>query len=247
MHTANTATLWRTTGAILLLQGLLMFAPLAILGAAINWPASLSEPASMVLPLISAQAGAVRMGYFIYLLYSILFWPTALLVVRVVARSDSYGPLLRIAAGFGIASAVARTLGIVRWLGAMPGLAAQYVDPATSDQTRATISTVFQLLNDYAGMVGEVLGVSFFAALWVGCVSIAILRSGALPRWVGWFGLLAGAGLSAAVVELFGVDLGPLITVTTTTIHLWFLGLGGYLLLRAPRGALVGAVPTPAT
>ena len=34
------------------------------------------------------------------------------------------------------------------------------------------------------------------------------------------------------LVELFGIDLGGLITLTTTTVHLWFLALGIVLLRR---------------
>lgn len=52
----NSRTLTRTTGALLVVQALLLFVPVAILGSAINWPASLSEPPSVVLPLIQAQA-----------------------------------------------------------------------------------------------------------------------------------------------------------------------------------------------
>ncbi len=94
----------RATAALLFLETLLMIAPIVILGAAINWPASLDEPASVVLPLIVAQSSAVRLGYFLYLLYSVLFWPTALLVVRSVAGRGTPGLLLQLAAGFGAAA-----------------------------------------------------------------------------------------------------------------------------------------------
>ena len=94
----NSRTLTRTTGALLVVQALLLFVPVAILGSAINWPASLSEPPSVVLPLIQAQAGAVRIGYLVYLAFSILFFPVSLMVARVLAGSDTLPPLLRIAA-----------------------------------------------------------------------------------------------------------------------------------------------------
>ena len=237
----NTPSLHRVTGIFLIIQMLLMFVPIAILGSAINWPASLSQPAANILPLIREQASAVRLGYLIYLIYSILFWPTALLTARVVAGNDTYGPLLRIAVGFGIASAVARTLGIIRWLVAMPALARLYTDPATSEATRETITVVYHTFNDYAGSVGEVLGVSFFAALWVALVSVAILRSGVLPRWLGYFGLVAAAALFLAIVELFGVDLGPLMSVSVVVIHFWFLAAGVVLLkLKATQPGTIG-------
>lgn len=233
----NSRTLTRTTGALLVVQALLLFVPVAILGSAINWPASLSEPPSVVLPLIQAQAGAVRIGYLVYLAFSILFFPVSLMVARVLAGSDTLPPLLRIAVGFGIASTVARTLGIIRWLVAMPILAATYSDPTTSESTRATVEIVYRTLNDYAGSIGEVLGVSLFAALWLVCVSVVMLRTHALPQWLGIFGLLAAAALLGSLVELFGVDLGALITVTTSAFQLWMLAAGVVLLARRPAPA----------
>lgn len=237
----STPTLARVAGLLLMLQSLLIFVPMAILGGAINWPASLSEPAAVMLPLIQAQAGAVRIGYLSYLAFSILFWPVALLAARAVAGSETLTPLLRLALGFGIASAVARTLGIIRWLVAMPVLAVAYNDPATPAATRATIEIVYKTLNDYAGSIGEVLGVSLFAALWLICLAVAILRTGALPRWIGLFGLVAAAALLGGLVELFGVDLGALITVTTGVFQLWMLAAGLTLLIR--RGASRPLIP----
>ncbi|MDX1991219.1 MAG: DUF4386 domain-containing protein [bacterium] len=229
----NTNTIHRSAAVLLIVEGLLLFVPVFILGAAINWPASLDEPASVVLPQLVAQESAVRVGYLVYLIYSILFWPVAFMTVRVLSGNTQENPLLRLAVGFGIASAVARTLGIIRWLVPMPVLAAQYVDPATSAQTRDTIALIYQMLNDYAGSVGEVLGVSFFAALWLALVAVVILRTGALPRWLGVFGLISAAFLFTALLELFGVDLGPLLTVSTATIQLWMMAAGITLLMRS--------------
>jgi Domain of unknown function (DUF4386) len=233
----------RAAGALLITQALLLFVPLAILGTAIGWPASLSEPPSVVLPLIQEQAGAVQIGYLIYLAFSILFWPVALLTARAVAGGDTTPTLLRVAIGFGIASAVARTLGIIRWLVAMPALARAYTDPAASAETRATIEVIYRTLNDYAGSIGEVLGVSLFAALWLACVSASILRSRTLPRWVGVSGLVAAAALACGLIELVGVDLGALISVTTSGFQIWMLAVGLLLLLRRPDHA---AAPLPA-
>ena len=45
----------RQAAIFLIIEFLLIFAPLVILGAAINWPGSLDEPASVNLPLILEQ------------------------------------------------------------------------------------------------------------------------------------------------------------------------------------------------
>ena len=70
----------KPVGAVLIVESLLLFVPVVILGSAIDWPASLSRPADVVLPLIAARSGAVTAGYFSYLVYSILFFPMAYLL-----------------------------------------------------------------------------------------------------------------------------------------------------------------------
>ncbi len=168
-----------------------MFIPIGVLGSAIDWPKSLGDPAAKMLPILVQNATAVRFGYLVYLGYSILFWVVAMLVIRVLERETSGSSWLRIASGFGIASAIARCLGIIRWLVAMPALATLYTDPSISAATRESIAVVYRALNDYAGSVGEVLGVSLFAALWLAIVSLNILQTGVLPRWLGFFGLVS--------------------------------------------------------
>lgn len=228
-------SLYRTAGWVLILEGLLMFVPVAILGRAINWPQSLSEPAAVVLPLLIQKAVEVRLGYVIYLIYSILFWLVALLAIRVVSNGESESIWLRLATGFGIASTIARCLGIIRWLVAMPALATLYMNPATSPQTREAIAVVYRVLNDYAGSIGEVLGVSLFAAFWLAIVALTILHTNVLPRWIGFLGLFSATLLAVQLAELFGVDLGAFISVSVISLQLWFLITGTVILLRLNR------------
>ncbi len=79
MHPAQQATATRSAsrglGLLLIADALLSFAPVAILGAAIGWPASLDEPAAEQLAAIAAAPGGVAFGYGVYLLYSILVAP----------------------------------------------------------------------------------------------------------------------------------------------------------------------------
>ena len=220
----------RNTAVLLLIEAFLIFVPLIILGAAIEWPASLGDPAHIALPRLVENAAAVRNGYFVYLVYSLLFWPVAYLTIRVVNGAGPLSPLLQIANGFAALSTVARTIGIIRWLFPMPVLARAYVDPATTAATREAIGMIYVTLNEFAGSVGEVLGVSFFAALWLALVSVAILRSVHLPNWLGYFGFFATAALASSLVELWGIDLGGLITVTVAMIHFWFMAAAAVFL-----------------
>jgi hypothetical protein len=191
----------------------------------------LSDAADVALPRLLQEIDAVRIGYFVYFLYSVLFLATSSLVVQVLNTSATGSPLLRIAEGAGVLSALGRTIGIVRWLTAMPVLAALYLNPSSSVGLREAVSVNYDTLNAFGGGIGELLGVTTFAAIWVILVSIVILQEGTLPRWLGVFGLLAAVAMLFNLVELFGVDLGPLISATLILNHLWLLAVGGTLLM----------------
>jgi Domain of unknown function (DUF4386) len=225
------------TGWLLIAESLLIFVPISVLGSAINWPKSLGDPADKMLPLLIQNAAAVRFGYLVYLVYSILFLVVALLAIQVLNHDRSDSVWLKIAAGFGIASAVARCLGIIRWLVAMPALAILYTNPTTSASIRESISVVYRALNDYAGSVGEVLGVSLFAGLWLAIVSLRILQTRVLPQWLGFFGLVSATLLAIQLAKLFGVDLGALISVSVSSLQMWFLAMGVILLRHQPDSA----------
>ena len=232
--TARTG-LARWAGVMSILQGLLLFVPLFVLGAAINWPESLSDPADIALPRLLENEGAVRLGYVAYLVYSVLFAVTMILLVRYAKTRASIG-LGSMITGFAIASTVARCIGIIRWLVPVPVLAELYA--ATTDEAeRTAISVTFEALNSFGGTIGEVLGVSIFAAISIGLFAIAALKTRALPLWIGVFGLIAALSVLATAVELLGMDASSLIFLGTTIVQLWFLATGIWLLVRGSRAA----------
>lgn len=148
----------RIAAIFLIIEFLLIFVPLIILGAAINWPASLDEPAGVNLPLILDQFAAMMTGYSIYLVYSLLFWPMAYLTGQAIVLRDTEDLVFRIATGFAALSTIARALGIVRWLFAMPVLARMYNNPEASELSKESVTIVYEMLNAYAGGIGELLG-----------------------------------------------------------------------------------------
>ena len=213
-----------------IVQGLLLFVPLIVLGAAVEWPASLDDPASVALPRLLENEGAVRFGYAAYLLYSILFAVTIVLLARLV-ESNMVPGLRRLVIGFAIASAIARCIGIIRWLGPMPELAEEF-SAASDDGQRYAVARVYDALNSFGGTIGEVLGVGLFAAIAIGLLSAGMLKSEAIPRWLGIWSVVAAVAVAINAVELFGVDLGVLLTVAVTVVQLWFLAVGIWLLAR---------------
>lgn len=219
------------TGILSILQGLLIFVPTFVLGAAINWPDSLDYPASQLLPELIEQEGAVRFGYIAYLIYSILFVVSMFMLTK-LSSGKAMAAMFGIILAFAVASTTARSIGIVRWLVPMPQLAESWNSAAT-DQERYAISVTYDSLNLFGGTVGEVLGVSIFAALSLLALSIAFLRDG-LPKWIGIFGLVSVAALLATTTELMGFEPDTFVLVFgTTAIQLWFLAVGLWLLVKA--------------
>lgn len=228
-----TPRLLRITGSFALVFGLLLFVPIVVLGAAIDWPASLGEPASAVIPRLDEQAAAVTVGYLVYLLYSILFFPVVALLSRVLGDT----PTTRAAATFAAISTVARSIGIIRWLSVLPVLAAAQVS-APDD----TIPVVFDAINAWGGAVGELLGVSAFAALSLVLVSIAIIRSTVTPTWLGYAGFVVVLGLLLPWLEVFGIDLGAVISISSALVQIWFLALGVTMFVIAARRPAASAI-----
>lgn len=68
------------TSGLLLLQFATMWTAFFILAPTINWPASLDEPPSVMLPLILDQSSAVSAGYLSYLIHALALIPLAILL-----------------------------------------------------------------------------------------------------------------------------------------------------------------------
>lgn len=223
----------RLAGIVSIIQGLLIFVPTIVLGQAINWPDSLDDPASIALPRILQEETAVRFGYIAYLIYSILF-VVAIFLIAKLNKGLAMQSLFSIIIAFAIASTLARSIGIVRWLVPMPELAESW-ESAASEQERNSISVVFKALNDYGGTIGELLGVSIFAAISVLILNYAFLKDRMMPNWLIVFGFLAAISLLTTTVELAGIDPGILLVAGTTMIQLWFLTVGIWLLAKSGK------------
>ena len=232
-HTSR--PLWLVAGLVLLLQGFGLFAPMAVLGGAIQWPDSLDYAPAQMLPLLREQLDAVRLGYGLYLGYSLLFLVTGVLTVRLAARPGALGALAFIAVGAAAASALARAIGILRWLTGSVSLAEAHAAPGLSVESRAAIEHMQAAINAWGGAIGEMLGVAAFAAIWAIATSLLILRERQLPGWAGLSGLVVGLLVAMPALELFGITPPVSIVVSTTAIQLWFMALGLLFLWRALR------------
>jgi len=220
---------WRGLGVLLIVEALLLFASLAVLGKAIGWPGSLGNPAAQQLAAVHANADMVTLGYGLYLLYSVLVAP-----VMIGMAAKVFGGLNRPAAAtvavFGALSALARAIGILRWLTVMPMLAAAHA--AGGPEQRAQIELLFSALNSYGGGIGEVLGVALFMALSLGTLCAAALRSGGMPRWLAVLGLVSTVLLAGLLLPVFGGPKLVPVAAAVGLLSLWMLAAGVWAMRR---------------
>lgn len=234
--TGDRGNVLRWTILLLVLEPILMYAAFVVLNSSIDWPASLGQPAAVNLPLIVEERGAVVVGYGAYLAYSLLILPLSVMLYFALKGREA-SPLLAVAAAVGVVSALARALGIGRWLFLMPFLAEIYQDPASNPATREAVEVAYTAFNEYAGGVGELLGVALTGAFWVGLTSVALLRSGRFPRWLGLLGLLAAVLLLPGLLSVVGLDVGALFAVVGGNVLLiWMLALA-LVLFRSRRSS----------
>jgi hypothetical protein len=212
-------------GLMLVADALLSFAPVVILGAAIGWPASLDKPAAEQLGAIASQPAVVAWGYAVYLLYSMLVAP-----VMIGLASRTFGGLngavAATVAAFAALSALARSIGILRWLTVMPMLAAAHAGAGADPVLRHQIEWLFKGLTDYGGGVGEVLGVSVLMAASLGTLSVAALARGGMPRWIASLGVVSALLLAALSLPVVGGPEIVPIAAAVSVLSVWMLAAG---------------------
>lgn len=175
---ATRAGVW--SAVLLGAQFALMWTTFFILSSAIGWPASLGDPANVTLPRILAEAAAVQLGYGLYLAAAILLLPATAALCARLGRRD---PLAMLAIAVATLAVMFKAIGIGRWLLVMPVLAEAYA----GGENRSLTVAIFQALNDYAGGIGELLGVALAGAGWSFTVAALLAdRGGSLLRCACW-------------------------------------------------------------
>lgn len=238
MRTATADHGLRRTTGLLFLAGALAFGGAAtVLSSTFDWPDILREPAAVVLPAFAAGGTSLVWTWFATAwTYAILLIPILLLPTVLGRRND---PVLRAATYVGATSVVLSLIGFLRWVFTVPPLARSYV--AGDATTRAAVDAAWTAQHQFGGaLLGEHLG-QLLVIGWSVTVSVIVLRSRVLPRWLGATGLAVSAvylvnqgDIVATAVPGFPVwDLaGPL---GSTGWGLWVAALGVVLLTRPVR------------
>jgi hypothetical protein len=167
-----------------------------------------------------------------------------LLLPAALGRRDD--PVLRAATYVGAASVLLSLIGFLRWVFVVPPLARSYV--AGDPVTQAAVQAAWTAQHQFGGaLLGEHLG-QLLVIVWSVTLSVIVLRSGVLPRWLGATGLAVSAlyllnqgDILATALPGFPVwDLAGLLG--STGWGLWVVALGVTVLVRPVRSQSSSAV-----
>lgn len=244
MDTMPSTKIRIVTGGLFAFSALTFATAATALSMMFNWPDVLREPAEVVLPAFTAGGPALIWAWFA------AAWTYGLLAIPILLLPAALGlqgnPALKVATFAGAASVLLSLIGFLRWVFVVPALASSYA--AGDGQTRAAVAAAWTAQHQFGGaLLGEHLG-QLLVIAWSAAVSIVILRSGILPRWIGATGLITssvyllnqGDILSTAVPGFPVWGLAGLIG--STGWGLWIAALGISTLTRSSKRT---ASPSP--
>ena len=221
-------------GVVLIVAPLWFNANFALLGRRFEYPDILRRPTSEVLERFRAGGAGLILLWWTFMLSGLLLIAGAVLLGQVLG----FGVIVPVATTIGVLAGFVQMLGLLRWVYVVPGLARAYTDPSAGTEQKEATAAVFRALHQYLGVgVGEHLGY-LFTGIWSVLVGIAIVGDGtALPVWLGWPGVVIGAGLVIGSAEFLGPNeergwglAGTAIPVLYIAWSVWLLAMGIALL-----------------
>jgi Domain of unknown function (DUF4386) len=232
------ASLGRITGWLFVVAIVLFATAATVLSSTFDWPDILREPPSTVLTEFQRGGPTLVWTWFAVAWTYFLLLPPIVMLERVMA--DEAHRFLPVATLIGALSVLASTVGFLRWVFVVPGLAGSYTAAGATDVTREAVTAAYVAQHQFGGaLLGEHVG-QVLAIVWTVAVSVAMLRSRLFPPWLGWAGLAAslayllnqGDVLATAVPGFPVLEIAGLLGSTLWAV--WLL-LVGASLLRAPR------------
>ena len=222
-------------GVVLIVAPLWFNANFALLGKRFEYPDILRRSTSEVLERFRAGGSGLILLWWTFMLSGLLLIAGAVLLGQVLG----FGVIVPVATTIGVLAGFVQMLGLLRWVYVVPALARAYADPTLGPEQREVHAAVFRALHQYLGVgVGEHLGY-LFTGIWSALVGIAIVGDGtALPVWLGWPGIIIGAGIAVGSAEFLGPNeergwslAGAAIPILYIAWSLWLLALGVALIV----------------
>jgi hypothetical protein len=221
-------------GAFLILAPLWFNTTFALLGKRFEYPDILRKPVTEILDRFRAGGSSLILLWWMFMLSGLLLIPAVVLLGQALGLTG----IVPLAVSVGVLAGLVQMLGLLRWVYLVPSLARTNADPAiTSGEREATVA-VFQAMHQYLGVgVGEHLGY-LFTGLWSVLTGVAIVGTALIPAWIGWVGIVVGAGLIVGSAEFLGPKeehgwalAGTAIPILFIAWSLWLLAMGIALLM----------------
>jgi hypothetical protein len=216
-------------GVVLIVAPLWFNATFAMLGKRFEYPDILRRPTAEILERFRAGGSSLILLWWAFMLSGLLLIAGAVLLGQVLG----FGGIVPVATTIGVLAGLLQMLGLLRWVYVVPALARAYADPALGPEQREVHAAVFRALHQYLGVgVGEHLGY-LFTGLWSVLIGIGVIQGTAVASWLGWPGIVIGAGLAVGSAEFLGPNedrgwglAGAAIRVLYIAWSLWLLAMG---------------------
>jgi hypothetical protein len=193
-------TVERAAGVVLVVAPLWFNGTFALLGKRFDYPDILRRPTPEILERFRAGGASLILLWWTFMLSGLLLIAGVVLLGQVLG----FAGVVPVAVTIGVLAGLVQMLGLLRWVYVVPALARAYADPALPPERREVLAAVFRALHQYLGVgVGEHLGY-LFTGLWSVLIGVGVILGTALPTWLGWPGVVIGAGLAVGSAEFLG-------------------------------------------
>jgi hypothetical protein len=209
------------------------------LGRAFDYPAILRREPEEILRRFAAGGSGLLLRWHLLFLSALAMAPLAVVLAVVLDAGPVLTPLSMVV---GVVAALVQSLGLGRWLFAVPELARRYAaaDGPDGAATRGSIEIAFAVLHRYLGVgVGEHLGY-LATGLWTILLSISIASGTSVPVWMAIVGVVIGIALLVGTLEFVGPNerdgwalAGTIVPIAYIAWSIWLIVLGLLLLFVA--------------
>lgn len=216
-------------GVLLIIAPLWFNTTFILLGKRFDYPDILRRPTGEILERFRAGGSSLILLWWAFMLSGLLF----IAAVVLLGQTLGYPSIVPLAVTIGVLAGLVQMLGLLRWVYLVPALARADADPGLDPAQRAANAAVFRAFHQYLGVgVGEHLGY-LLTGIWSVLIGIAIVQGSALPSWLGWPGIVIGAGLALSSAEFLGPNeergwalAGAAVPFLYIAWSLWLLAMG---------------------
>ncbi len=207
------------------------------LGRAFDYPAILRTEPDEILRRFAAGGTGLLLRWHLLFISALAMLPLAVLLALVLEAGAVLTTLTMVV---GVVAAIVQSLGLARWVFAVPELARRYTaaDGPDGVATRGSLEVAFAVLHRYLGVgVGEHLGY-LATGCWTILVAVSILQGTVLPAWTAIAGVVIGLALLIGTLEFVGryerdgwAVAGTIVPIAYIAWSIWLIVLGVLLLI----------------